>query len=217
MMNYYIVGGGDFDRDRFRPDPKDCVLAADAGFAVLNELNIDAHAVVGDFDSLGSIPDHNNILRFPKEKDETDMALCTRIAEERGADCIHLFGGTGGRMDHTLGNLALIADLSRRGIAAYLYGLDFTAAAVTNGSLVFPKEYQGTVSVFCHGNTARGVNIRGLYYEVTDAALNPFVSLGVSNEFTGTSAEISVEAGTLLVLWQDRNGTLPAFRQTKSE
>ena len=47
-MNYYIVGGGDFDRDRFCPESKDCVLAADAGFAVLNELNINVDSVVGD-------------------------------------------------------------------------------------------------------------------------------------------------------------------------
>ena len=120
-------------------------------------------------------------------------------------------------MDHTMANLVLIADLSRRGIDAYLYGLDFTATAVTNGSLCFPQGYQGTVSVFCHGNTARGVSIRGLYYEVEDGTLNPFVALGVSNEFTDAPAEISVEAGTLLVVWEDRNNPLPIFGQTKSE
>jgi len=69
-VTYYIVGGGDFDRDRFTPEPKDCVLAADAGYAVLEQLHIAPDAVVGDFDSLGTVPDHNNILRFPKEKDE---------------------------------------------------------------------------------------------------------------------------------------------------
>lgn len=217
-MTYYIVGGGDFDENRFAPETKDCVLAADAGYAVLEKLNIVPDAVVGDFDSLGSVPEHNNILRFPKEKDETDMALCTRIAEERGADCIHLFGGTGGRLDHTLANLSLLGDLSRRGIQAFLYGLDFTATAVTDGKLTFPKGYQGTVSVFCLGKPALGVTETGLYYGVEEAALDAFVPLGVSNEFTDCEAEICVKNGTLLVLWEDcSQQELPVFMQTKSE
>lgn len=206
-MTYYIVGGGDFDRDRFTPEQKDCVLAADAGYAVLEELHIVPDAVVGDFDSLGAIPDHNNILRFPKEKDETDMALCARIAEERGARTIHLFGGTGGRLDHTLANLSLLGELSSRGIRSFLYGLDFTATAITNGTLTFPKGYRGTVSVFCLGKPALGVTETGLYYGVEDATLDAYVPLGVSNEFTEEQAQISVQNGTLLVLWEDRSQT----------
>lgn len=217
-MTYYIVGGGEFDAERFAPETKDCVLAADAGYAVLEQLNMVPDAVVGDFDSLGTVPEHNNILRFPKEKDETDMALCARIAEERGADCIHLFGGTGGRLDHTLANLSLLGELSSRGITAFLYGRDFTATAVTDGTLTFPAGYGGTVSVFCLGRPALGVTETGLYYGVTDATLDAFIPLGVSNEFTDAAAQISVKSGTLLVLWEDRSQQeLPVFEQTKSE
>lgn len=215
-MTYYIVGGGEFDAERFSPEKKDRVFAADAGYAALEQINICPDAVIGDFDSLGCLPEHHNILRFFKEKDETDMALCARIAEEQGADRILLFGGTGGRIDHTLANFALLGELSARGIAAFLFGKDFTATALTDGTLAFPEDYRGTVSVFCWGKPALGVTETGLYYSVENATLDAFVPLGVSNEFTGTPAAVRVTNGTLLVLWEDRScKELPVFQKEK--
>lgn len=217
-MTYYIVGGGEFDAERFLPRQGDCILAADAGYAVLERRGIFPNAVIGDFDSLETIPNHPRILRFPIEKDDTDMALCVRLAEEEGADRILIYGGTGGRMDHTLANFALLADLSSRGITAFLLGKDYTATAVTNGKMLFPEEYRGTVSVFCWGKTAEGVCEEGLYYSLNHASLNPNVTLGTSNSFTGTQATVSVDDGTLLILWEDRNvQKLPIFCHKKSE
>ena len=52
------------------------------------------------------------------------------------------------------------------------------------------------------GEEARGVTLRGLKYELTDAALTCGMPLGVSNEFLGKEACISVADGALFVLWQ---------------
>ena len=71
-----------------------------------------------------------------------------------------------------------------------------------NGTLTFPAGMTGTVSVFSSGDAARGVTLRGLLYEVTDAALTCTMPLGVSNSFTGARAEVRVTDGTVFVLWQ---------------
>jgi thiamine pyrophosphokinase len=73
---------------------------------------------------------------------------------------------------------------------------------VRNGTLTFPAGMEGTVSVFSSGDAARGVTLRGLLYEVTDATLTCAMPLGVSNSFTGAEASVHVADGTVFVLWQ---------------
>ena len=65
-----------------------------------------------------------------------------------------------------------------------------------------PAGMEGTVSVFSSGDAARGVTLRGLLYEVTDATLTCAMPLGVSNSFTGAEASVHVADGTVFVLWQ---------------
>jgi thiamine pyrophosphokinase len=56
------------------------------------------------------------------------------------------------------------------------------------------------------GEPARGVTLRGLYYPLEDGELTCGFPLGVSNHFTGENAEIRVRKGSLLVLWDRKNG-----------
>ena len=53
MKRCYIVGGGNFYKDAFRPDENSLIIAADAGYRALCEIGITPDIVVGDFDSLG--------------------------------------------------------------------------------------------------------------------------------------------------------------------
>ena len=71
-----------------------------------------------------------------------------------------------------------------------------------SGTLTFPAGMEGTVSVFSSGDAARGVTLRGLLYEITDAELRCAMPLGVSNSFTGAAATVRVTDGTVFVLWQ---------------
>ena len=77
---------------------------------------------------------------------------------------------------------------------------------VKNGSLRFSDQAEGTVSVFCLGRDAGGVTLKGLYYPLEKGTLTAGFPLGVSNHFTGEEAEIRVEDGSLLVLWDRKNG-----------
>ena len=72
---------------------------------------------------------------------------------------------------------------------------------IRNGSLTLPALDEGIVSVFCMGKDARGVTVRGLQYGLEQGTLTAGFPLGVSNHFVGTEAEITVEDGSLLILY----------------
>lgn len=176
------------------------VIAADGGYESLAAQGIRPDLLVGDFDSLETVPDNVETLRYPAEKDDTDMELAVEYAAERGFDEIFLFGASGGRTDHTIANIQLLISLSRKGIKACIFGINELFFAVTDGTLEI-REAPGTiVSVFCMGETALGVTLTGMKYPLDNALLTHEKPLGVSNILTEESGKITVKKGTLLAV-----------------
>lgn len=196
----YIVGGGTDYGLPFIPRNNDLVIAADAGFRSLNGYGIHADYIIGDFDSLDYIPQSPNVIRLNPEKDMTDMSAAVDIGIRKGYKLFHLYGGTGGRIDHTIANLQLISALAAQGRCGFLFGPDSVITAIHNTSLHFQEIPSGYVSVFSHTEQSSGVYLQGLKYELTDAVLKNTFPLGVSNEFTGAKSSITVENGTLLIV-----------------
>ena len=185
--------------------PGDLIIAADGGLRHTEKLYIRPDVVLGDFDSLGYVPGGANV--FPVEKDDTDAMLAVRRGLELGFREFLLYGGLDGpRLDHTVANFQTLQYLCDHGAAGYLVGLDTIVTVVKNGSLSFPAGSAGTLSVFCLGKDARGVDIEGLHYPLKDGVLTAGFPLGVSNHFTGEGATIRVREGSLLVLWDRKNG-----------
>ena len=214
----YIVGAMPLDAGCVpRPREGDLVIAADGGYASLTRLGITSHLAVGDFDSLGWTPDHPALIQLPCEKDDTDMGYALKLGLERGYRRFLLLGGVGGRLDHTVANLQLLGFLSKQGAMGVLYGGGQASAVLTNGTLSFPAGLSGYCSVFCRGGTAQGVTIRGLKYSLDNAALSEDFPLGVSNEFTGVPASVSVADGSLLIVWNcDDPGKIDSFLRPES-
>ncbi|MPM00458.1 Thiamine pyrophosphokinase [bioreactor metagenome] len=203
MKSCYIVGAGDFQKERFHPNPGDFVIAADAGFDYLEGLSIEPDFVIGDFDSLKSPPRDPRVITLPTEKDDTDLLYAVKHARKEGCDTFYLFGGTGGRLDHTLANIQVLSYLSVHGSIGFLLGSGYVITAIRNSTLRFDPGYRGILSVFCAGDRAEGVFLRGLKYPLSNATLTNEIPLGVSNEFLGIPVEVSVSAGTLTVYWED--------------
>ena len=177
----YIVGAASLDGVRLSPRPGDYVIAADGGYRTLKARGIEPDFVMGDFDSLGYRPDHPNVETHPVMKDDTDLGLAVRWALAHGYRRLVMAGA---------------------GAQGWLIGCGWVVTAVQNGTLAFPAGMEGTVSVFSSGDAARGVTLRGLLYEITDAELRCAMPLGVSNSFTGAAATVRVTDGTVFVLWQ---------------
>ncbi len=186
----------------------DLVIAADAGYLHLAAQGIKPDLVVGDFDSLGFVPQGEAIVRHPARKDDTDTLLAIKLGLERGYRRFHLYGCLGGRLDHTVANLQALGYLCAHGARGFLIGDRETATLMRNTSLRFRDSARGTLSVFAHGGEARDVTLDGLSYPLDRAVLTPDFPLGVSNEFTGVPATVQVGDGALLVVWSGTPGDL---------
>lgn len=205
MGTCVIFCAGEFD-GLLRPiGAEDYVIAADGGLRHVRALGVTPDEILGDFDSLGYVPEGATV--YPVEKDDTDSMLAVRRGLALGCRNFLLYGGMdGGRLDHTVANFQTLGYLAQQGAVGFLVGKDYFAAAVKDGALRFPASAEGDFSLFCLGPDAQGVSIRGLCYELEDATLTSFFPLGVSNHFTGQEAEVSVKNGTLLALWERKAG-----------
>ena len=184
---------------------EDHVIAADGGLQHTEKLGIVPNETIGDFDSLGYTPQGANV--FPVEKDDTDAMLAVRRGLELGYREFLLYGSLDGpRLDHTVANFQTLQYLADHGAYGYLVGSSYLATVVKDGFLRFPAGAEGTVSVFCLGADAEGVTLEGLYYPLENGLLTAGFPLGVSNHFTGKEAKIAVKNGSLLVLWDRKNG-----------
>lgn len=184
---------------------EDHVIAADGGLEHTRRLGIHAHEILGDFDSLGYIPEDSRV--FPVEKDDTDAMLAVRRGLQLGFREFFLYGSLDGpRLDHTIANFQALQFLCDHGAWGYLIGNDYIVTVAQQGALRFPAKCGGTISVFCLGSDARGVTLDGLYYPLEKGTLTAGFPLGVSNHFTGREAVVRVEEGSLLVLWNRKNG-----------
>ena len=216
-MKVVIISGGQiedgFAREWLKENPYDMLIAADSGVDFLYRNQIVPDLIVGDFDSaktevteglFGTDTCEAEVIRLNPMKDDTDTEFAVREAARRRATEITILGGTGSRLDHVLGNMHLLGiGLSEKQISITLVDSHNRIRMLGVGqSLRIAKEEQfgKYVSVLPFTGTASGVNMEGFAYELSDATLHPFCSLGVSNEIAGDAGVISVREGTLLIV-----------------
>lgn len=204
MTTFALVGASDFNAGHFvarrEEGAFDAVVAVDGGFASLAAVGCAPDLAIGDFDSLGYVPEGAEVLAFPPEKDASDMELALGEAVARGADAVEVYGALGGRLDHTLANLQLLASFAERGLAVAAVGeCERIAFVVGPGELRLPAARGGIVSAFSLTDVSTGVVEEGLKYGLDGVALTNRTSWGLSNELVGTPARIALESGTLAV------------------
>jgi len=187
------------------------IIAADGGLRHLECLNIVPDAIIGDFDSVdeGTVFQRNargdapyEVVELPREKDVSDMAAAIDHGLERGCEEFHIYGGAGGRLDHTLANVQLLAGLVRQNKRGFLYGEHEIVTAIQREPISFAAESAGVFSVFSHGGKASGVIIHGAKYLLDNATLSNDTPLGLSNEFIGEPIQVSAESGTLMIVFK---------------
>lgn len=198
----YIVGAGKFGSGTFCPSKADLVIACDGGYEYCLKMGIRMDIVVGDFDSLSYVPEHPNVVRLMPQKDDTDTGWAVREGLRQGYRDFVIYGGTGGRISHTIANIQLLTDLAVRGAHGVLIGKDSWYRVICNEEICFGPEEKGFISAFCLGDKAEGVYEEGLKYGLQDAVLKKEYPIGVSNEFMGKESRIAVRDGALLLIWE---------------
>lgn len=202
MKKCIIIGAGDFSAPT-EINEGDLIIAADGGYDHARAEGITPHLFIGDMDSLLSpLPNDLEKITFPERKDYTDMYLSYLEGKARGYREFEIYGGTGGRGDHTFANISLLLAIAEDGNLGRMITESEIYTVIKNGAISLKGEKDSYISVFAIGGVAEGVTLKGLDYEVENVTLTPDFPLGVSNKFTGKEAEISVKNGALLVIYQ---------------
>ena len=205
MKKCIIFCAGDFKELCEPVGCNDLVIAADGGLAHLQEIGLKPDIILGDFDSLGYIPEGAEV--YPVEKDDTDSMLAIKKGLAMGCDRFYIYGALDGKwVDHTMANFQALQYLAEQGVRGWLIGNRQIATAIHNDKIVFPPFCFQELSVFCLGHDAKGVSIKGLQYEMEDGVLTSGFPLGARNHFVQKRATVEVGDGTLLLIWRRKNG-----------
>lgn len=197
---FYLFAAGEFFGLEEMPREEDFILAADAGYAHCVTAGLTPTLIMGDFDSIGEIPEGIPTARFPKEKDDTDTMLAIKKAIDLGFETFKLYGFLGGRLDHSLGNLQCLAYLTNRGKHATLYGEKEIITGLCEGTMRITGEKGQVFSLIPWGGSVEGLSITGAKYSMTGGTMSADFPLGISNEFVEDTVKISLKKGCLFVV-----------------
>lgn len=215
-MKTLILTGGNIEKDfalsfieKLHPD---YVLGVDRGLQFCFENKILPDYIVGDFDSLSE-----EILNWYREKtkvpireynpvkDATDTMIALEKALENSRE-IWILGAMGSRVDHMLCNIQILKNSWQKKIPTYLVDSRNLITLPVEQAFTIKKEEQfGTyVSFFPLEAEVEGLTLKGFKYPLDRYHLRNLEGLGVSNEITGETAEVSWEQG-ILVMIQSRD------------
>lgn len=178
--------------------PEAFLVCADGGYRYAQALGRKPDLILGDFDSAPSPETSVPKLTFPVEKDDTDTMLAIKELCRRGFDRLTIYGGTHGRLDHTIANLQSLSWAARHGLEAELVDETNRARVFLPGRYEILKEGYPHFSLFSLSEESRGITLSGCYYPCRDLTLSRLFPLGVSNHLVEEKAILSFSAGELL-------------------
>ena len=184
----------------------DLLIAADGGAKYFSDIELTPQVIVGDMDSIDSDiwKSKSGIehIRYPVAKDKSDAELAVEYALEHGYEQVILVAATGGRLDHTLGNIALVAGYP--GQVAILDGISTLVAVDKSEKCVLHGRIGAVVSLMPYSTGPFKVRTNGLKYPLQDECLIS-ATHGLSNELSQTEACICVSDGILLVYIENQD------------
>ncbi|MCR5420371.1 MAG: thiamine diphosphokinase [Lachnospiraceae bacterium] len=201
-----IVSGGCYVGKKSLKGKYDYIIACDKGFDHTISYKIKPDLVVGDFDS---VSEENykkiekgkvKVIRFPKEKDDTDTMIAIKEALKLGYKSIDMICALGNRTDHTLANIQSAYYAVKKGATVKILGENEELTFFKDKSMEFCGENASVISVLSLGDKCEGVSISGTKYEAEDIELTGSFPLGISNEFVKKTAVVSVKNGSLMVI-----------------
>lgn len=193
--------------------PGDLVVCADGGSHYALALGLTPSMIIGDLDSI-SEPDKTAIQaarvpvqKHPHDKNETDLELALQYALEQRPSRVVIAGALGRRLDHSMGNLAMLASSTLTGLDVRLDdGLE--EAFFCRGAATIEGRAGEIVSLIPWGASVEGVSTEGLKWPLRAETLYPDKTRGISNELLDSKASVSITSGLLLVIHR---------RQTQAE
>ena len=204
-----VAGGERASRAPADVAPDALVIAADSGVDHAYAIGLRVDVAIGDFDSISTggmaraEEEGVRIERHPAAKDKTDLELALDEAIRIGATDIVVLGVGGGRLDHLLANLLLMA--SPRFSECRLTAFDGSVRVhvVHGGSppTPLPGAVGELLTLLPVGGAATGIVTQGLRYPLRGESLSPGTSRGVSNVIASGPVTVRLDDGVLLAVF----------------
>lgn len=207
-----LIGAGDFQSDSTIEynEQTDTVIAVDGGLLYCGMLKIEPDILIGDFDSVDedmrkavtiielSYPE--KVIRLKPEKDDTDMLVAIKWGLAAGFHEFHIYGGLGGRLDHSLANISCLLYLKHHQAEGYLFDKNNVIMVLADEEKSFQSTMEGTLSLFSM-EAESIVTIENMKYPLSYYPVKNDFPIGISNEFiTGKKANIRVHKGSVVIL-----------------
>ena len=212
MKTCLFVTGGTMDLafagSFLKQNTFDMVVAVDGGLEHLKPLGLLPDAVVGDFDTVSPdvLAEYRKMEQVAweihqPEKDETDTELAIETAIGMGALSITILGGTGGRIDHMLANIHLLAGCLERGISASMVDGQ-NRLYILDGETTFYRDrvHGKYLSFIPLTERVEGITLTGFKYPLNGKTITIGREAGlcVSNELVEETGCISFDSGLLI-------------------
>lgn len=217
--NIIIVSGGcpvnpEILAKQIRKSGKCLIICCDGGARHLQNTPIKPDIIIGDMDSIDSTQlagysrEKVQIIKYPAKKDFTDTELALNYAIGLKPEKIFIWCALGGRIDHTLANIFLLARAQEKGIETILAD-EYCETFVLNKRIVFTREKGKTVSLIALTPRVTGITLSGFAYPLTKGSLRMGESRGISNVIKNDRAVIKIEKGKLLVIKYRQKNVFP--------
>lgn len=206
MLALIIANGDDVDKSSLEDMKVDYVICADGGLEKAEKLKVVPDLILGDFDSvnrdvLEKYKKNSEIMKFPAEKDFTDMELSIETAVKKGFKDIVMVGATGGpRLDHSLANMMLLEKYYKFGINIIIIDNNNKIQIVSdNCNMLLDKKEGSFVSLIPLTENISGLTLEGFKYALNRVVVKRGSTLCVSNEIISDKGRIILEKGTALL------------------
>ena len=202
-MRAYIFTGGEIFAEYIeeRVGEGDLVISADSGYKNAKLLGAHTNILIGDFDSLGDIPDDvDEVLQLPPEKDLTDTQLAVDTAIDRGADEIIIVGSTSGRFDHAMSTLAILEKYWGKRLPMYIVNGQNRVRFIRDSGFIVVRSRYKYFSLIAADEKVKGVSIDGAKYPLVNKTLERTHQCAVSNEIVKNAALINVKKGGIYII-----------------
>lgn len=208
MKRILLFANGEFSQEEFylkNIKDDDFIICADGSVNFLYQLAKRPDLIVGDMDSADprilalAEQEGSQIIRYPAEKNESDLELALMEAIKREPEEIVIFGALGKRLDHLLANLMLLLLPLKVGIKASIYEEDYQIY-LTDDQIEIEGRIGEQLSIFPIEGSAKGLETEGLKYPLKNENLYLASARGLSNVFLADKARIKVREGKILII-----------------
>lgn len=174
-------------------------ICADGGANTALKLGLKPDAIVGDMDSIQA-ETLSKFQRVPQhailDAESTDLEKAIKWLILEKYEHITVVGAAGKRLDHTVGNLGVLAKFYPDAIISFVDNLG--EMVFVGRELAFGAPLHSTVSLIPL-TTCEGVTTTGLHYKLENELLELGVREGTSNVVVANPVVITVKEGNLLL------------------